>query len=64
MFHRFRRGQTKAKGTGLGLYLVKSLVESFGGHVEIQNRVLEDYSKGTRFFVYLPVIKEGKDAGK
>jgi PAS domain S-box-containing protein len=56
IFQRFRRGQTKAKGTGLGLYLVRSLVESFGGRVEVRNRVPEDYTKGTRFLVYLPVI--------
>ena len=58
VFHRFKRGQTKARGTGLGLYLVKTLVEGFGGYVEIQNRVLEDYTKGTRFLVYLPVMEE------
>ena len=63
VFQRFKRGQTKAKGTGLGLYLVKSLVEGFGGYVEVQNRVLVDYTKGTRFLVYLPGIKEEKNAG-
>jgi PAS domain S-box-containing protein len=62
VFHRFRQGQTKARGTGLGLYLVKSLVEGFGGYVEIQDRVLRDYTKGTRFLVYLPVIEEAKNA--
>jgi PAS domain S-box-containing protein len=58
VFQRFKRGQTKAKGTGLGLYLVKSLVEGFGGYVEVQNRVIGDYTKGTRFLVYLPVMGE------
>jgi PAS domain S-box-containing protein len=58
VFERFKRGQTKAKGTGLGLYLVKSLVEGFGGYVEVQNRVIGDYRKGTRFLVYLPVMSE------
>ena len=62
VFHRFKRGQTQARGTGLGLYLVKALVEGFRGYVEVQNRVLEDYTKGTRFLVYLPVMEE-KDAG-
>jgi len=58
VFHRFRRGDTKARGTGLGLYIVKTLVESFGGHVEIQNRVLDDYTQGTRFLVYLPALED------
>jgi PAS domain S-box-containing protein len=62
VFNRFKRGQTKARGTGLGLYLVKSLVESFDGYVEVQNRVMGDYTKGTRFLVYLPWIKADKDA--
>jgi signal transduction histidine kinase len=62
VFHRFKRGQTKARGTGLGLYIVKTLVEGFGGYVEIQNRVLDDYTKGIRFLVYLPAT-EGGDAG-
>jgi PAS domain S-box-containing protein len=64
VFRRFKRGQTKVRGTGLGLYLVKSLVEGFGGYVEIENRVLGDYTKGTRFLVYMPQIKEGKDAAE
>jgi PAS domain S-box-containing protein len=58
VFHRFKRGQTKARGTGLGLYIVKTLVEGFGGYVEVQNRVLNDYTQGTRFLVYLPVAEE------
>jgi hypothetical protein len=32
--------------------------------VEIENRVLGDYTKGTRFLVYLPPIKEEKDAAE
>jgi PAS domain S-box-containing protein len=64
IFQRFRRGQTKAKGTGLGLYLVKSLVEGFGGRVEVRNKVPGNYTKGTRFSVYLPVIGEEKDTAE
>jgi PAS domain S-box-containing protein len=62
VFDRFKRGDTEARGTGLGLYIVKTLIEGFGGHVEVLNRVLEDYTKGTRFLIYLPVMEE-KDAG-
>ena len=57
-------GGKKARGMGLGLYLVKSLVKSFGGYVEIHNRVPGDYTKGTRFLVYLPAIKGGNDAAE
>ncbi|WP_269446501.1 sensor histidine kinase [Methanocella arvoryzae] len=55
IFQRFKRGQTKAKGTGLGLYIVKTLVESFGGLIEVTDRVPGDHRKGARFNVYLPV---------
>ncbi|CAJ36400.1 MEDS domain-containing protein [Methanocella arvoryzae] len=64
IFQRFKRGHTKTKGTGLGLYLVRSLVEGFGGYVEVQNRVLGDYTKGSRFLVYLPAIGEAQRGGE
>jgi signal transduction histidine kinase len=60
VFHRLRRGGTKAKGTGLGLFLVKSLVEGFGGYTEVQDRVEGDHTRGSRFLVYLPAA--GGDA--
>jgi PAS domain S-box-containing protein len=58
IFHRFRRGQTKAKGTGLGLYIVKTLVENFKGRVLVEDRVPGDYTKGSKFIVYLPVAED------
>ena len=54
LFARFQRGTTKAHGKGLGLYIVRTLVEMFGGSVKLENRVAGDYSKGTRFIVTLP----------
>ena len=57
VFHRLSRGQTKARGTGLGLYIVKTLVESFDGIVEVADRVEGDYTQGSRFLVYLPVVE-------
>jgi signal transduction histidine kinase len=58
LFHRFKRGQTMARGTGLGLYIVKTLLESFYGYVEVEDRVPGDYTKGSRFLVYLPVAED------
>jgi signal transduction histidine kinase len=54
LFTRFQRGVTGAGGKGLGLYLVKSLVESFGGMVWAEDRVPGDPGKGSRFVVLLP----------
>jgi PAS domain S-box-containing protein len=58
LFHRFKRGQTLARGTGLGLYIVKTLVESFYGYVEVEDRVPGDYTNGSRFLVYLPIAED------
>jgi signal transduction histidine kinase len=39
------------EGKGLGLYLVKTQVESFGGKIEVESEL----DVGTTFKVYLPV---------
>jgi PAS domain S-box-containing protein len=56
IFTRLSRGNTKARGSGLGLYLVKTLVESYGGKVWVEDRVKGDHTKGSRFMVELPVV--------
>ena len=46
IFNRMLKGTNNAKGMGLGLYLVKSLVDSYGGRVWVEDRVLGDHTKG------------------
>jgi signal transduction histidine kinase len=60
IFSRTTRGDTRAKGMGLGLYLVKSLVESYNGRVWVEDRVTGDYSRGSRFVVMIPAA-DGKN---
>ena len=58
VFHRLNRGQTMARGTGLGLYIVKTLVESFHGSISIEDRVPGVYKMGSRFVVKLPAAEK------
>lgn len=61
LFNRFLRGTTKAKGKGLGLYIVKSLLEKCDGSVKVEDRVPGDYSKGAKFTVAIPAAEEAHD---
>ena len=46
------------KGTGLGLASVKAMLESYGGHIEVQPNA----PQGTRFIVILPLKKQDEPA--
>lgn len=57
LFMRFQRGNRKASGKGLGLYLVRTLVADFHGTIWVEDRVPGDYMQGARFVVMLPAIE-------
>lgn len=42
------------EGIGLGLMLIKKIVESYGGKIEVKNRVDEDHTQGSIFNLVLP----------
>lgn len=44
------------KGMGIGLSLVKKIVESYSGTIRVQNRVKGDYSMGCNFVVNIPRV--------
>lgn len=54
IFDRLRRGTTDTSGKGIGLYLVKTLVENFNGRVWVEDRVAGDNTKGCKFVIMLP----------
>ena len=50
----FERFYSKAMGSGLGLSIVKTLVERYKGKVWVGDRVYEDYTKGSAFGMIFP----------
>jgi PAS domain S-box-containing protein len=58
IFSRGLKGTSKAKGMGLGLFLVKSLVDSYGGKVWVEDRVPGDHTRGAKFVVVMPAAEQ------
>jgi signal transduction histidine kinase len=54
LFTRFQQDSAVPPGKGLGLYAAKVLAEQSGGSIRVENRVPEDYKKGTRVIITLP----------
>jgi len=54
IFEKNNREYKGSKGMGLGLSLVKKIVESYVGHIWVENKEPMDYSKGSNFVVLLP----------
>jgi signal transduction histidine kinase len=69
VFEKFYRGRpsttaegttnsgTEAPGVGLGLYLARSIVQEFGGRIEVE----ESSNRGTTLVVYLSRFQEDKE---
>ncbi|MEA1907644.1 MAG: response regulator [Euryarchaeota archaeon] len=54
IFNRLERAGESAQGTGLGLTIVKYIVESYGGSVWVEDRVSGDRARGSNFIMLLP----------
>ena len=56
IFEKGYKKDTKIRGMGIGLSLVKKIVESFKGEIWVQNRVKNDYEQGSNFIMLIPVL--------
>ncbi len=51
IFSIFKRMHTHVRGLGVGLYIVKSIIDSYGGYIEVKSKL----NQGTTFKIYLPI---------
>jgi len=54
VFERFATGMTGIKGFGLGLSIVSTVVEKYGGRIWVEDRVKGDFTKGAVFKITFP----------
>jgi signal transduction histidine kinase len=58
-FFRAQEGSALSRGTGLGLYIARHIVESHHGRIEVHSQV----GQGTTFTVRLPTVPPGRSTG-
>lgn len=56
VFGRFTSGDERPQGSGLGLSIVRAIVEAYHGMVWVEDRVPGDHSQGSIFRVALPMV--------
>ncbi|TXT53203.1 MAG: putative Histidine kinase [Promethearchaeota archaeon] len=54
IFNRQHRSTISSKGMGIGLSLVKTLIDAFNGKIWVDNLIKNDYTKGSIFTVLIP----------
>nr|WP_255668458.1 PAS domain S-box protein [Methanocella sp. CWC-04] len=56
LFTRLKKEKGRVSGRGMGLFLVKTLVDDFKGKIFVEDRVPGDHKKGSRFIVMIPAV--------
>ena len=51
LFEKYKSTDKFRKIAGLGLFIVKTLVERYGGKIWVESRIADDYTKGTTFTI-------------
>ena len=54
VFTKHHKKDSMAKGMGIGLSLVKKIVDSFKGRIWVEDIVIGDHSKGSNFILMIP----------
>jgi len=57
IFEKGKRKSLKSKGMGLGLSLVKKIIDSYNGDIRVEDRVKGDYKQGSNFIIFLQEAK-------
>jgi signal transduction histidine kinase len=60
LFEKFTMSRSKADGTGLGLYICKTLVEANHGRLWVESEA----DRGTTFHLAFPAAQDGEDASE
>ena len=61
VFERRYNREKDTSGIGLGLSLVKKIIETYNGRIWVENRIFKDYTKGSKFILLIPKCLEIDD---
>ncbi len=51
-----KRFQKTSEGLGIGLTIVQKIIDSYGGKIWVEDRIANDYSKGSNFILLIPEV--------
>jgi len=49
----YKKGEIPT-GIGLGLLLVKRIIEKYNGEISVEDRIIGDHSQGSKFIILIP----------
>ncbi|MBD3196242.1 MAG: PAS domain S-box protein [Candidatus Lokiarchaeota archaeon] len=58
IFHKGKKDLKGSKGMGIGLSLVKVIIEKYQGKIWVEDRIEGNYKMGSKFIVLLPKLKK------
>ncbi|MEJ2280293.1 MAG: HAMP domain-containing sensor histidine kinase [Candidatus Lokiarchaeota archaeon] len=58
IFHRIDNAANNIEGIGLGLSMIKKIIECYRGSIWVENKIIDDYTKGSKFVFLIPEAKK------